>query len=96
MNEINTAMKMVDATPEPPIARAATRLSNSVSDLDRAISAVIDKLRPALTPESNMRETGEVKAPGPNSELANFIEEKTDVIYHLITVLEDVHGRIEL
>lgn len=85
----------VDKRPNP-VPEAIARLSIAVTDLDNALSHLVDRIRPALSPEGpNPGETDSMPSPDA-SELVRSISFDTERIENLIRVMMSVSDRVEL
>lgn len=88
--------RAMDPTPEPPVARAYTRLSSSVSDLDAEVKALIDQLRPALNPDFPETDGDDESKPAPMSELASVLFSEISRIREITQALNTIRHRLEI
>jgi hypothetical protein len=83
---------------EQPVARATTRVSNAISDLDVALDQLIQRINPALGPHMPQPSdpSGDKRDTMETSELAQYLDNQADRVLSLLNVVRLTTERVEL
>lgn len=83
-------------TEQGEIANQFQRLSHTIAEIDGAITDLLRSIDPILLPEGIDKDPGSPSAPFQGSEIAKGLDEQTDRLQRILTVVIRVIGRVDL